>query len=53
MQACAKVAALAEGDFAPGEHRVVWNARDHAGGVYFCRLDADGCRETRKMLLVK
>ncbi len=41
-----------------GRHEVVWNGTDEAGrvvpaGVYFCRLDAGGYSETRRMALVK
>jgi len=41
-----------------GRHEVVWNGRDGTGriaaaGVYFCRLEAGGYAETRRMMLVK
>lgn len=41
----------------PGSHEAVWNGRDRSGrpvaaGVYFCRLDAGGYSETRRMVLV-
>jgi len=41
-----------------GRHEVVWNGRDAMGraaaaGVYFCKLDAAGYTETRRMSLVK
>ncbi len=42
----------------PGRHAVVWNGRNEAGqvvatGVYFCRLDAGGYSEIRRMAVVK
>jgi hypothetical protein len=42
----------------PGSYAVVWDGRDGAGlevssGVYFCRLEAGGSVETRKMLLIR
>jgi len=48
---------LVEGSCAAGRHAVVWNAKDDQGrnvasGVYFCRLQAPGHEETRKMILV-
>lgn len=41
-----------------GHHDIAWDGCDDggrpvAGGVYFYRLDADGCADTRKMSLVK
>ncbi|MCP4549139.1 MAG: hypothetical protein GY835_22020, partial [bacterium] len=43
---------------AAGAHAVVWNGRDDQGqslasGLYFCRLEAAGMSETRKMTLLK
>jgi hypothetical protein len=40
-------------DLEAGIHQVVWNAGDLCGGVYFCRLQAGGFSETRKLLLVR
>ena len=53
-----RVTTLVEGLRAAGRYTVVWDGRDDAGrpvasGVYFYRLQTDGFRETRKMLLVK
>ena len=53
-----RLAVLADGDFAAGDHEVVWDGRDAAGiaqgsGVYFARLEAASGSATRKMLLVK
>ncbi len=43
---------------AGGLHEAVWDGRDDRGGpvssgIYFCVLDADGQRNTRKMVLLK
>ena len=37
----------------PGVFRVQWIAESHADGIYFCRLQAGGFQETRKMVLVR
>ena len=42
----------------PGRHEMVWNGTDDFGrgvstGVYFCRLDAQGFSQTRRMTLIK
>lgn len=49
----ARIAVLADREMEAGTHQVMWHADRCAGGVYFCRLEADGFTETRKMLLVK
>jgi flagellar hook assembly protein FlgD len=41
-----------------GTHRVVWDGLGEAGertaaGVYFCNLEADGKRVTRRIVLIK
>jgi len=43
---------------AGGMHEAVWDGRDDRGGpvssgIYFCVLDADGKRHTRKLVLLK
>ncbi|HXX65023.1 MAG TPA: FlgD immunoglobulin-like domain containing protein, partial [Bacteroidota bacterium] len=57
-----RIATLASGLAAAGEHVVTWNGRDQAGravssGVYFYRLQATGSEGTftniKKMLLLK
>ncbi len=53
-----RVARLAEGEFAAGEHRLRWNGRGQAGGegasgVYFARLAAGGSIVTRKLVLAR
>lgn len=37
----------------PGEHIVRWDASDYPSGVYFCRLQASGASQTRKLLLLR
>jgi len=42
----------------PGDHRVYWDACDHAGfrvapGVYFCRIEAGGVSGTSKLVIAK
>ena len=44
--------------YSTGEHSVTWNGRDEFGlsltsGVYYYRLEANGQRVVKKMLLVK
>ncbi len=48
-----KVAVLADREFAAGTHHLAWNAAGFASGVYFCRMEAEGYSETRRMLLAK
>ncbi len=36
-----------------GRYSVVWNASGVASGVYFCRLEAEGRVETRRMVLMR
>ena len=47
------VAVLAGGNSGAGEHRVIWNAGDVASGIYFCRMEAPGFSETRKLALIR
>ncbi len=52
------VRVLADGVFEPGNQFVVWDGRERGGaaaasGVYFCRLNASGYTETRKMTMLK
>lgn len=49
----AKVATLVDGPTAAGTHQVTFDASALASGVYFYTLEANGVRETRKMLLTK
>jgi len=36
-----------------GYHQTIWNAEDISSGVYFYKIQAGDCIETKKMLLVK
>jgi hypothetical protein len=47
------VARLVDHVLPAGEHSVIWNATGRPSGVYFCRLDAGGVVETRKVILLK
>jgi hypothetical protein len=48
-----EVAVLVNGQKAPGNYSVRWDAPGIAGGVYFCRMQAGGFLETIKLLLVR
>ena len=48
-----RVAVLADGDLAAGEHVVTWDATGLPSGVYFSRLEGPGFSESRKMTLLK
>jgi hypothetical protein len=47
------VTTLVDGDLAAGEHRVRFDGRGLASGMYLGRLEADGVVQTRKMMLVR
>jgi hypothetical protein len=52
------VRTLLEGWKEPGYHRVVWDGRDDSGrllasGVYFYAIQAPGCEERKKMVLIR
>ena len=49
---------LHNGPVTPGTHTANWDGSDEVGhpvasGVYFCRLDARGVRQTHKMLVIR
>jgi hypothetical protein len=53
-----RVAVLADEVREAGEHQVAWRGRDQGGrtvpsGAYYVRLEADGGRDTRKIMLLK
>ena len=48
-----EVVTLANDIFPAGTHGVSWNAASLPSGIYFCRMEAAGFSQTRKMLLVK
>ena len=47
------VATLANETMSPGAYQVTWDATMVAGGVYYCRLEADGQSQTKKLVLLK
>jgi len=53
-----RVATLMDGRVGGGPQAARWDGRDGAGrvmgsGVYLCRLEADGFRETRRLMLLR
>jgi hypothetical protein len=48
-----KVATLVDGHQEAGIHNVSFNGSEFSSGVYFYRLEADGFKTTRKMVLMK
>jgi hypothetical protein len=48
-----KVATLVDGHQEAGIHNVSFNGSELSSGVYFYRLEADGFKTTRKMVLMK
>ncbi len=48
-----EVAVLAAGMHKAGHHRIVWNAYEYSGGVYFYKLSAGGKVLTKRMTLLK
>jgi hypothetical protein len=52
------VRVLHSGEAGKGSHTVVWDGCDESGvavsaGVYFCRMEAEGYKKTRKLLLLR
>ncbi len=48
-----EVAELQKGTLQPGRHQVSWNAADHASGIYFVRMQAEGFSAMQKVILMK
>jgi PKD repeat protein len=48
-----RIATLVDDVLTAGRHRVRWDAGEFSSGVYFYHLEANGFRETRKMILLK
>ncbi len=52
-----EIQTLINGEFSAGNHQVEWDSRNEAGekvasGLYFIRLEKDGARQVRKMMLL-
>jgi hypothetical protein len=48
-----RVATVVDANQQAGQQVVQWNASELSSGVYFCHIDADGFRETKKLVLMK
>lgn len=48
-----EIETLVKGEVPAGEHRLQWSAEGLASGIYLCTLEANGFRETIKMLYQK
>ncbi len=48
-----RVAELFTGARQAGRHQATWQAADHASGIYFVTLQADGFHATQKLMLLK
>ncbi|MCK5832505.1 T9SS type A sorting domain-containing protein [bacterium] len=53
-----KISTVADGDFAPGTHRVIWNGNDDydrevSSGVYFYRMNAGDFKASGRMVLIR
>lgn len=48
-----EVIALIDGEMKEGEHKIVWEQKNVASGIYFYKLSSKGNTKTRKMLLLK
>ena len=44
---------LIEGNMEAGYHSAVWNANNHASGMYFVKMNAGEFVNTQKLMLVK
>ncbi len=48
-----EIATIASGEYEAGYHRIYWDAKDFATGVYFCELKTDKFTQVNKMMLMK
>jgi hypothetical protein len=48
-----EVRTLADGEMDPGYHTVTLDGEGLASGIYFCRMEAPGFEDTRKLILLK
>jgi hypothetical protein len=44
---------LVDRSYSAGKYSVVWNARDMASGIYFCRIQSGSKAAVRKLMLLK
>ena len=47
------MATLVDKELIPGVHKVVFDAKDLASGIYFYQIQADNLVRARKLLLLK
>ncbi len=43
---------ICQKEFQKGNHKFKWNAKDLIGGLYFLKLEANGIKETKKLLII-
>jgi hypothetical protein len=48
-----EVTTLVQGKQKPGSHQVGWDAGSVATGVYFCRLEAEGTSQIKKIVVLR
>ena len=48
-----RIATLLNDRLTAGNHHLIWDAKDCPAGVYLCRMEANGFRKVRKMVLVR
>ena len=48
-----ETATLYNGKQTPGYHNIVWDASDHASGIYFVKMIAGDYINTQKLMLIK
>ncbi len=48
-----KVSILLDGMVTPGMHTITWDATTVSSGAYFCRMNAPGFSETKKLMVLK
>jgi len=48
-----KIATLVDDRYSAGNHTAIWDASGSGSGIYFYRLEADGFRDSKKMVLLK
>ena len=48
-----EIVTIVDEDATPGKHKVVFNALNLQGGIYFCQLQVNGNVETKKIVVIK